>query len=99
MCRFGHGAAGDVGALLGEAGVGQVAAGMLAVGHVHVGDDVHNAAVGLLGQALVLAPVARLHMKDGDVQPLGPDDAQAAVGVAQHDIRLGGDQLLQYNLG
>ena len=56
--HFGHGAAGDVGAFLGEAGVGQVAAGVLAVGHIDVGDDVHNAAVGLLGQALVLAPVA-----------------------------------------
>ena len=64
MRRFGHGAAGDVGALLGEAGVGQVAAGVLAVGHVDVGDDVHDAAVGLLGQALVLAAVARLHVEE-----------------------------------
>ena len=80
MRRFGHGAAGDVGALLGEAGVGEVAAGVLAVGHIDVGDDVHNAAVGLLGQALVLAPVAGLHVEDGDVQALGPDDAEAAVG-------------------
>ena len=94
--HFGHGATGDVGALLGEAGVGQVAAGVLAVGHVHVRDDVHNAAVGLLGQALVLAPVAGLHMEDGDVQALGPDDAQAAVGVAQHQhgIGLGGHHQL-----
>ena len=93
---LGHGAAGDVGALLGEAGVGQVAAGVLAVGHVHVGDDVHDAAVGLLGQALVLAAVAGLHVEDGDVQPLGPDDAEAAVGVAQHQhgIGLGGDHQL-----
>ena len=57
MEHFGHGAAGDVGALLGEAGVGQLAAGVLAIGHIHVGDDVHNAAVGLLGQALVLTAV------------------------------------------
>ena len=96
MEHFGHGAAGDVGALLGEAGVGQLAAGVLAIGHIHVGDDVHNAAVGLLGQALVLAPVAGLHVEDGDVQALGPDDAQAAVGVAQHQhgIGLGGDHQL-----
>ncbi len=69
---------------------------MLAVGHVHVGDDVHNAAVGLLGQALVLAPVASLHVEDGDVQALGANDAQAAVGVAQHQhgIGLGGDHQL-----
>ena len=89
--HFGHGAAGDVGAPLGEAGVGQVAAGVLAVGHIDVGDDVHNAAVGLLGQALVLAPVAGLHMEDGDMQALGPDDAQAAVGVAQHQHGIGPD--------
>ena len=39
MQDLGHGAAGDVGALLGEAGVGQIATGVLAVGHVDVGDD------------------------------------------------------------
>ena len=73
----------------------------LGLASVHIGDDVHNTAVGLLGQALVLAAVAGLHVKDGDVQALGPDDAQAAVGIAQHQhgIGLGGDQLLQYNLG
>ena len=86
---LGHGAAGDVGALLGEAGVGQVAAGVLAVGHIHVGDDVHNAAVGLLGQALVLAAVAGLHVEDGDVQALGTNDAEAAVGIAQDEDGIG----------
>ncbi len=65
MRRFGHGAAGDVGALLGEAGVGQIATGVLAVGHVDVGDDVHDAAVGLLGQALILAAIAGLHIHVG----------------------------------
>ena len=51
---------------------------------LHVGDDVHNAAVGLLGQAL------------------GPDDVQAAVGVAQvtahglHvDVRIGQLEVLE----
>jgi len=69
---------------------------MLAVGHVDVGDDVHDAAVGLLGQALVFAAVAGLHVEDGDVQALGTNDAQAAVGVAQHQhgIGLGGDHQL-----
>ncbi len=86
---LGHGAAGDVGALLGEAGVGQIATGVLAVGHVDVGDDVHDAAVGLLGQALVLAAVARLHVEDGDVQALGTNDAEAAVGIAQDEDGIG----------
>ena len=68
---FGHGRAGDVGALTGQAALGEVAAGMLAVCHVDVGDDVDDAAVGLLGQALVLAAVAGFHVEDGDVQALG----------------------------
>ena len=70
---------------------------MLGVGHVDVGDHVDDAAVGLLGQALVLAAVAGLHVEDGDVQPLRTDDRQAAVRVAQHQhgVRLdGGHQLV-----
>jgi len=31
---------------------------MFGIGHVHVADDVHDAAVGLFGQAFVLAAVA-----------------------------------------
>ena len=68
---LGHGRARDVGALGGAAGVLEVAAGVLGVGQVDVGDHVDDAAVGLLGQALVLAAVARLHVEDGDVQALG----------------------------
>lgn len=82
--HFGHGAAGDVGALLGQAVLRQVTAGVLRVAQVHIGDNVHNAAVGLLRQALVLAAIAGLHVEDGDVQPLGADDAEAGVGVPQH---------------
>ena len=78
-----HGRSGDVGALGGAAGILKVAAGVLGVGQVDVGDHVDDAAVGLLGQALVLAAVARLHVEDGDVEPLGRDGGQAAVGVAQ----------------
>lgn len=62
-----HGRAGDVGALGGAAGVLEVAARVLGVGQVDVGDHVDDAAVGLLGQALVLAAVARFHVEDGDV--------------------------------
>ena len=40
---------------------------MLGVGHVDVGDHVDDAAVGLFGQALVLAAVAGLHVEDGEV--------------------------------
>lgn len=86
---LGHGRARDVGALRGAAGVPEVAAGVLGVGQVDVGDHVDDAAVGLLGQALVLAAVARLHVEDGDVEPLCRDGGQAAVGVAQDQQRVG----------
>ena len=84
-----HGRAGDVGALRRAAGVLEVASGVLGVCQVDIGDDVHDAAVGLLGQALVLAAVAGLHMEDGDVQALGRDGGQAAVGVAKDQERVG----------
>ena len=89
--HLGHRGTGHVGALLRQAGIGQITAGMLGVGHVHIGDDVHDAAVRLLRQALVLAAVARLHVEDGDVQPLRTDDGQAAVCVAQHQHGVGLD--------
>ena len=84
-----HGRAGDVGALAGEAAFSEVAAGVLAVCQVHVGDDIDDAAVGLFGQALVFAAVAGFHVEDGDVQALGADDAQAGVGVAEHEHGIG----------
>ena len=86
---LGHGRAGYVGALRRAAGVLEVTAGVLGVGQVDVGDHVDDAAVGLLGQALVLASVAGLHVEDGDVQALGRDGRQAAVGVAQDQERVG----------
>ena len=87
--HFGHGGAGDIGALLGEAAVGEVAAGVLGVSEVDVGDDIDDAAVGLLGEAFVLAAVAGFHVEDGDMQALGADDAQAGVGVAQNEDGIG----------
>ena len=87
--HLGHGRARDVGALGCAAGVFEVAACVLGVGQVDVGDHVDDASVGLLGQALVLAAVARLHVEDGDVQALGRDGGQAAVGVAKDQERVG----------
>lgn len=84
-----HGRARDVGALGCAAGVLEVAACVLGVGKVDVGDHVDDASVGLLGQALVLAAVARLHVEDGGVEPLGRDGGKAAVGVAQDEKRVG----------
>ena len=84
-----HRRARHVGALLGQAAVGEIAAGVLGVGHVDITDDVDDAAVGLLGQALVLAAVAGLHVEDGDVETLGADDAEAGVGVAKNEDAVG----------
>ncbi len=50
---------------------------MLAVAEVDVADDVNDAAVGLLGQALVFAAVAGFHVEDGYVQALGGYGAEA----------------------
>ncbi len=90
MQHLRHRRARDVRALLREARVGQVAACVLGVGHIDIGDDVHDATVRLFRQALVLAAVAGLHVEDRDVQALGPDHAQAGVRVTQHQhgIRL-----------
>ena len=65
---------------------------MFGIGQIHVGDDVHNPAVGLLRQALVLAAVSRLHVENGNVQPLGCNGGQAGIGVPQnqHGVRLNG---------
>ena len=87
--HFGHGAASDVGALLGQTVFRQVTAGVLRIAQVHVGNNVHDAAVGLLGQALVLAAVAGFHVEDGDVQPLSSNDTEAGVGVPQHQHGIG----------
>lgn len=78
-----HRGARDECAFLREPAVGEVAAGVLAVGHIHVADDVHDAAVGLLRKALVLAAVAGFHVEDRDMEAFSSDDAEAAVRVAE----------------
>ena len=62
---------------------------MLAVGHVHIADDIDNPAVGFLRQALVLASVSSLHVEDGDVQALGTNHRQTAVCIPQHQYCIG----------
>lgn len=79
----------DIGALLGQAAVGEVSSCVLRIGHIHVGNDIDDTAVGLLGQALVLAAVASLHVEDGNVKSLGSDNAEAAVGVAKDQYAVG----------
>jgi hypothetical protein len=50
---------------------------------------IHDAAIGLLGNTLVEAAVARFHVEDRDLTSLGRDYRQAAVGITQHQQRLG----------
>ena len=90
--HLGHRRARHIRALLRQARIGQIAPGVLGIGHIDVGNDIDNAAVGLLRQAFVLAAVAGLHVEDGDVQPLGADHAQAGIRIAQHQhgVRLDG---------
>ena len=85
-----HRRARDVRALLREPAIGKITPRVLRVSQIHVRDDIHDAAVCLLGQTLVLATVARLHVEDRDMQPLGPDDGKTRVRVAQdhNGIRL-----------
>lgn len=86
---FRHGGSSDIGALLGQSAVGEVSSCVFRVGHVHVGDDIDDTAVGLLGQALVLAAVASLHVENGDMESLCSDDAEAAIGVAKDQYAVG----------
>lgn len=62
---------------------GEVAARVLGVAEVHVAHRVHDAAVDLLGEVLVEAAVACLHVEDRDLEALSRYSAQAGVGVAE----------------
>lgn len=86
---FRHGGPRDIGTLLRQTAVGKVSSCVLRVGHVHVGDDIDDTAVGLLGQALVLAAVAGLHVENGDMESLCSDNTEAAVGVAKDQYAVG----------
>ena len=44
--------------------IGQITACVLGIGHIHIGDDIDNAAVRLLLQTLVFAAVAGFHVED-----------------------------------
>ena len=57
---------------------------VLGISHIHIGNNVHDATVGLLREAFVLAAVAGFHMEDRDVEALGADYAEARVGVAEN---------------
>ena len=63
---------------------------MLAVRHIHIGYDIDDAAVGLLGQAFVLAAVPGFHMEDRNVKALCRNSRKTGVGIAENKERIGG---------
>lgn len=87
--NFRHGGSCDIGALLGQTAVGEVSSCVLRIGHIHVGDDIDDTAVGLFWKTLVFAAVTCLHVENGDVKSLGSDNAEAAVGVAKDQYAVG----------
>ena len=93
MKHFGHWRACHVGALFGEAAIGEVSAGVLAVAEVYVGYDVDYSAVGFLGEAFVLAAVAGFHVEYGYVEAFRRYGAEARIGVAQDEEGVGADGL------
>ena len=89
MQHLGHRTSCDVRPLLRQSTVGEIATGVLAVGHIHIADDIHDAAVGLFGQTLILTSVSGFHVEDGDVQALRTNHRQTRVGVAQYQYSIG----------
>ena len=97
MEHLGHGRTGDVCTLTGKSAFSKVSSCMLGVGEIDVRDDVHDAAVRLLRQALVFAAVAGLHVENRNVKAFCADDTQAAVGVTkdEYGVRFGcGEKLV-----
>ena len=81
MQHLSHRGTGNVSTLLRQSCICQITTRVLRIGHVNIGDDIYNAAVCFLRQALVLAAVACFHMEDGDMQALGTDNGIAAISL------------------
>ena len=75
--------AGDDDALPGDALAQQVLAAALRVRHQHRAAVIDDPPVHFLGHAVVVAAVARFHVKDRNAEPPRDDRRQAAVGVAE----------------
>jgi len=59
-----------------------VAAGVLGVNEVEVGDVVDDSSVGFFGDVEIEAAVTGFHVEDGDVHAFGDVGGEAGVGVA-----------------
>ncbi len=67
----------------------QVTARVLGIGQVDVGCMVHEPPVDLFGHPLVEAAVSGFHVKHRNLAAFGGDNREAAVGVAEHQQRVG----------
>ena len=74
----------NIGALLRQPAVGKVAPRVLGVRHVDIRNDIHNAAVGFLGQTLVLATVARFHVVNRNLHAFRHNSGNGGIGVAEN---------------
>lgn len=88
---FGHWRTGNVGALFGKSTISEIAACMLGVAEVDIGDDVNNTAVCFFRETFILAAVAGFHMEDGYMESLCCDCGEAGIGVAEDEECIGFD--------
>ena len=64
---LGHGAASYEGALLRQSALHQIPACVFRIAEIDIADNIHDTAIRLLRQTLILAAVSRLHMEDRNV--------------------------------
>jgi len=83
MQHLGHRRTRHKSPLLRKAAFSQVPAGVFGIGHVDIGNDINDPPVRFLRQALVLAAVSRLHMKDRDVQSFGGNRRKAGIRIPE----------------
>ena len=93
MQHLRHRGAGNIGPLLRKPVFGKIASCMFRITHIHVRNNVHDPAVGLLRKAFVLTAVAGLHMENRNMKAFCGNGRQAGVRVAQNQQRIGIDSL------
>ena len=93
---FCHRATRHVSTFLGQATVRQITASMFRISHIHIANNINDAAVSFFGQAFILATVPRFHMENGNVQALCRNCRKAAISIAKdkHGIGLASNHQL-----
>ena len=68
MQDFRHRRTRHINTLLGQPALMKIFSGMFTVRQVHIRNNIHDPAVGLLRQTFILTPVSCFHVKDRDMQ-------------------------------